>query len=604
MATAFRAPKPWHLTEKETFSSFASWQSNVKYYLSTNDEFAPYLSAQWQKSSTANRGFADDPADQANRKTAVQKVFILERMLGIIAQYAPSYLRTEITTKSTSLASVWKSIRKYYSLQKSEINFLKISRIHREEEERYETLFQRILAHLEDNLITVESGIIHDGAAPTEDEVLSPTAERLAVYIWMTLIDQRLPDFVARQYAHDLQTKSIKEIQPLIVDNMESLLAGINAEENIQISYTSASRSKRYQSNTPFKSNSRGQGGSSMKPSVKPKKVCILCKAAGRNYEGHDLSACWHLSKIDKLEISKALKVEIEEEEASDDNGEDILTSVVEEPQNVPTDHVINRVKTSKSPIIYMYYEEHTSKCLVDTGGTSSLITRRFTRIAGIKVDSTTQRATQLDKTAVPVLGEVHIELTYGDLVLPLDALVVEVMDCDILLGVPFCEENDVSVHLKKRIVDIQGRRISYGGPSRSDGRSSILRNTTSTVVYPGEFLELKCENAEEIKDGEEVTVEPHIDSPQNGNWPAPLVSRVVDNTVRIPNRSDSIVKLSKSQHVAVIRRLVTPDTVPSKNNPTFTPALVRIAKIPDSNLHSSFVSLDPSNQLMLTLDQ
>ena len=494
MAVQFRPPRPWGLTEEETVTSFANWQSNMKYYLSLNDEFAPYLTTEWQKSSTANHGLTDDPTDQANRKTAAQKAIVLDRMLGIIAQYAPSLLRSDIVKKSTSLASIWTRIRKYYSFQQSEVNFLKISKIRRREGERFETLFQRILAHLEDNLITVESGIIHDGAVATADEVLSPMSERLAVYIWMNLIDERLPDFVARQYAHDLQTKSVKEIQPMIVDNMESLLAGINSEENAQISYSNASRSKAqakaYHQQAPSRKTVYMAYKPTSTPSVKSKKECAICKSAGRKYEGHDISACWHLSKIDKMEMAKALNVVVEDSE-EENEGEILATSVENlevHEESEPSETVIQRVRCSKSPIVYMYYRQFSCKCLVDTGGTSSLITRTFLRTAGIKMDTTTQRATQLDKTPVPVLGEVHIELTYGDLVLTLDALVVEVMDCDILLGVPFCEEHDVSVYLKRKIVDIQGTKIFYGEKSRSDKCSSILRNVSSQIVYPVNF--------------------------------------------------------------------------------------------------------------------
>ena len=71
MATTFRPPRQWVLTEEESINSFANWQSNLKYYLSLNDEFAPYLTSNWQKSSVANHGLADD-AEGANAKTAVQ----------------------------------------------------------------------------------------------------------------------------------------------------------------------------------------------------------------------------------------------------------------------------------------------------------------------------------------------------------------------------------------------------------------------------------------------------------------------------------------------------------------------------------------------------
>ena len=35
-------------------------------------------------------------------------------------------------------------------------------------------------------------------------------------------------------------------------------------------------------------------------------KTCYFCRAAGRPHPGHDISTCWHITKFEKLEISKA----------------------------------------------------------------------------------------------------------------------------------------------------------------------------------------------------------------------------------------------------------------------------------------------------------
>ena len=187
MATvAFCPPKPWTLTENKTITSYANWHSNVLYHLSLCNEFAPFLELEWAVKSTANRGLvADgDPVPAAARKTAAQKAIILERMLGMIAQFAPSLLRKDIIKSSTSLAWIWKRIRLHYGFVQSEVHFLKISEIKRKDDERYETFYQRILAHLDDNLLTTGSNIQHNGAAIAEDEIMSPTTERLAVYLW------------------------------------------------------------------------------------------------------------------------------------------------------------------------------------------------------------------------------------------------------------------------------------------------------------------------------------------------------------------------------------------------------------------------------------
>ena len=120
-----------------------------------NNEFATFLEGEWGAASVANHGFQDDPPDQLARKTAVQKSILLDRMLGLIAQYVPDLLRNEVVKRATSLSWIRKRLRKYYSISQSEVHFLKLSTIHRVDDERYETLYQRIIAHGEWSPLTL-----------------------------------------------------------------------------------------------------------------------------------------------------------------------------------------------------------------------------------------------------------------------------------------------------------------------------------------------------------------------------------------------------------------------------------------------------------------
>ena len=197
-STSFKAPRCTELQEKIiTITDYAKWQSCLMFNLCSVNAYAPFLESEvvWSKSSVANRGLVSDantvPAE--TRKTAVQKNAVLEQMLGLVAQYAPSLLRNDIMKKSTSLGWIWNRIRQHYGFQQSEVNFLNICKIKREDSERYETLYQRLVSHIDDNLLTTGSNITHDGAEVTADEELGPTCERLIVYLWLTLIDARLP---------------------------------------------------------------------------------------------------------------------------------------------------------------------------------------------------------------------------------------------------------------------------------------------------------------------------------------------------------------------------------------------------------------------------
>ena len=86
------------------------------------NDFARFLETEWQKVNIQHRGLTDDSEAvqvEENRKTAIQKQILLERMLGLIVQFVPSLLRNEIMKRSTSLAWIWKRVRKHYSCSQS-----------------------------------------------------------------------------------------------------------------------------------------------------------------------------------------------------------------------------------------------------------------------------------------------------------------------------------------------------------------------------------------------------------------------------------------------------------------------------------------------------
>ena len=546
MAVAFRPPRQWQLAEKDvSITDFANWQSNLKYYLSLNNEYAAFIDPRftWQRSSTLNRGLNPDGADvaQGERKSAAQKAIILEQMLGIIAQYSPPLIRSDIVKKSTSLNWIWQRIRRHFMFTRSEVNFLSIYKIKRVDGERYETLYQRLVAHLEDNLLTIDGDIVHDGVRVTANEELSPSCERLLVYLWLTLIDERLPAYISRIYAHDLQTRSLKDVQPQICQSLDSLLAELNTQDDSQVNF-----------NRSHQKNSKSVRFKPKKKGSSLKKECILCKSAGRTYEGHDIGSCWFISKFDRLEMSRTLQVSVQD--TDDDEGEQVEGESSEECYEVNTapddanEAVARRVSCSQSPFIHAFYKHVPCKILVDTGATSSMISADFVCRANLKVYTTGQGARQLDQSKVNVKGECKFYVTFGTLQLKIDALVTDCMDYDILGGCPFGIANDVVVLMKKQVISIMGKCFPYGAkppaPPVHDIRrvdSLVLRNDTSRVLYPGEFVEVSSESLDEYEG--EVSIEPRVDSPLQGTWPSPTISRVIQGSIRIPNETDEPIQ-------------------------------------------------------------
>ena len=310
-----KAPKPWKLTEDETFSSFTSWQNNLMYVLGQDDCFKPFLvtDVSWSKLTSSNptRGFTDDPAGTRNGLTAVQKAANLNQMLGLISQWVPPYLSNDITKNSTDLNSVWNFIRKYFGFQQSEAHFMKFSTIVWEEGERPERLYQRILAHLQDNLLTTGCKLKHDGVTVSQDEDISPTVERLAVLRWMELIHPNLPALVQRTFAYDLQRMTLKDLQPQIVDALDGFLEELRTDEvKVSRSNVSIPRSK-YQSRFQ---QSRGQ-----QRALPVKPECRLCRAEGRRYIGHRLDECDYITRAERKSLARSCTTDYPDPQTNDE---------------------------------------------------------------------------------------------------------------------------------------------------------------------------------------------------------------------------------------------------------------------------------------------
>ena len=612
--TSFRPPKQWVLQETETITSFANWQSNINYHLSLNNEFAAYIdpASTWSKASVANRGLVSDANTVQNAKTAAQKNAVLEQMLGLVAQFAPSLLRNDIIKKSTSLGWIWQRIRQHYGFRQSEVNFLSIYKIKRTEGERYETLYQRLVAHVEDNLLTPTSGIVHDGAAVTAIEDMSPSCERLLVYLWLVLIDERLPAYVSRVYAHDLQAKSLKDVQPQICQAMDSLLSELNAQEDIRVnrSFPSRNRNSPAPRRPPTQSPQQPPPGRPQsQTSYRQQKSCLLCKSAGRPHVGHDIAGCWFLSKFDKLEMSRTFQVNtdfdeedflVASEEGADGNDGGVSTvSAVMTSATVTDQIVVSRVASQPSPYICTFYRHFACKIVIDSGATSSMVSLHFVRRVGLTILPTSQGARQMDKSLVKVRGEVKFSVSFGDLTLEVEALITDNLDCDVLAGVPFGKTNRVMIDLENEKLYIKGQQFPWGAsPSPvqqiCQSTSVVLRNDASKVLYPGEFVEISSDSLAEYEG--EVSIEPRVDSPLEGCWPSPMISRVIQGTVRIPNDGVEPILLNKSGHLAQIRRVTSPAILvpPDDSSCSSTPASMATERALGPVKHSATVIVDP----------
>ena len=220
---ASKSLKPFQLEEDVSFTSFSKWQSTMLYCLNKEDEWKRFLKplkpankdTSWDKLTSDNptRGLSNDSGSTG--LDAETKVLHLNNMLEYIAQFVPVFLHHELSHECTDMRSLRNCIRQYYNLQESEVNFLKLAtiKVGRSGEGAPRAF---VPAHpvqpCRQPVILHWQPLHHNRVIPSADEDLSPTVERLAVLLWLELIDKRLPMLVARAFTTDLQTRTLKDL--------------------------------------------------------------------------------------------------------------------------------------------------------------------------------------------------------------------------------------------------------------------------------------------------------------------------------------------------------------------------------------------------------
>ena len=610
---AHRAPKQWCLTKTESIGSFESWRHNLLFTLSLDPNFAAFLApdAKWAKYSKAAplRGFTSDPTTDADgsaidpslRQTAAQKATMLELLLGQIANYCPVIARNTIVRSSTSMEFIWQAIRMHYGFQSTGARFLDFGEIKMEPGDRYEDLFQRLMAFADDNLLKINGGISHHGEQPSEDEELSPSLENFLVFTWLRLIHEDLPRLVKQRYGTELRSRTLASIRPEISQALHSLLAELHAGEEPRVMRLSGPESHK----SSFGSVSHQYQNKSKNNPRRDNKSCPLCKQAGRAYS-HYLSSCKFLPESDRKYISKARQIARIITDSDSENSDPELGNMHEEdPISHPTTHV-SRVQIRQSPYIDSFVDYHPIRATIDSGATSNLLRESAAIGMGVKITPSSQSALQADgRSPLTVIGETRFTLNRDAKQLTFEGLVVRELDVDMLAGAPFMELNDITIRpAKRQVILSDGTCYPYGSPGQGVPAQHRIRRTTAAsvlrapasrkVVWPGEYVEISL--PEDIANEELLALEPRTDRPsatgKNLLWPAPTILSNVNGTIRIPNLSDEPQTLKKHEHFCQVRPVYVPEKTVNSGPPHAFPHQAQTC------LHSSAIKLDPDNLL------
>ena len=631
MALNNSAPKQWSLTESESLSSFESWRSNLIYRLNLEARFSIFLldGVEWNKKSRIQgdtRGLQPDllAADAHNHRapnpdgyTAAQKVQNLELMLQQVANFCPIISRRTIINESASMASVWQAIKLHFGFQTTGANFIDFIEIKFTPPERPETLYQRLLTFIENNLLTPELEMTYKGEDIEEIEDMSPTLENLVVLLWLQQIHHNLPNIVKQKYGADLRSQTLASLKPEISLALPSLIEEAKtADARVMRSGQQSSFPRQAQA-SPFprsvQSSSFSRRSQPSQPNRRDRprvssRQCPLCKASRRD-ANHFLSACKFLPEADKRFMSRARQVIVEDEEASDfeeflDNEQ--LDDTVAQDDTYPTSRVA-RVNVRASPLFHTFYQHNPLTITIDTGAETNLIRAATASAIGCPVLPSCQVAFQADgKTPLSVKGETHVTLTRDELEFSFSGLIVDDLDVDILAGVPFMEDNDISVRPKSKVISVgDSHHFTYRGsvPSYStNSRSTILRTTAKTTVWPGDFLDVSISTKDSCPADSLVAVEPHMSSVES-DWPSPGIYQAVGSHIRIFNSTDQPQVFKKHAHVALVSPVFEPpETLPSALCQANLPCLYAPV-IHSSSSHKPTSSRVPNHSTNITLN-
>ena len=591
MANIRRAPTQWCLNKHETINTFENWKQNLIYTLSLDVNFAEFIAtdAQWQKKTAArpDRGLAGN-----NDATTQQRVYSLELMLGQIANYCPVISRNTIVKNSTSLSTIWQTIRLHYGFQSTGSHFIDFVDIHLQPDERPEDLYQRLVAFVEDNLLQRDSQILHHGDVTTVDEELSPSLENMIVLTWLRLINTALPKLVKQRYGTELRTRTLSSIKPEISQALDSLLDEITSAEDAKV-MRAAAGARSQNRFWPQKQQRRPSN-----------RNCPLCKQAGRKDIHHFLSECTHLPESDRRFMQPKVRGtdvcdfddEYPDQQPAPDEGEPL-----EQPQ-------IQRIDVRQSPYLDAFCGHHMVRLTIDSGATGNMIRQSTAIRLGCDIKKSSQSAHQADGSSpLTIIGETSICLTRKNNKFAFTGLVVQNLDVELLAGTPFMEINDVAIRPAKRIISLaDGTTCTYGTTDTALNRHAIRRAhvlrapSTNTTVWPGEFVEVNLPADLFIEDST-FALEPRLDS--NGNksvrdddaWPQPSLITSIDGLLRIPNLTNTTRVLKKNEHFCQIREVFVPDIAANNLN---THVISQAVHTQSSEGHSASVQIDPESKL------
>lgn len=173
------------------------------------------------------------------------------------------------------------------------------------------------------------------------------------------------------------------------------------------------------------------------------------------------------MPESDKKYMAPARKIASIIDEDADDGEEDSEEEDCEPNHQVSSATSPKTVNVKRSFYLRVYSYQHPLCLTLDTRAETNMMRASIAKYICATIKKTSQTTRQENCiTPLTVLGKTHLTVSRDGIDKCLDALVIEELDCEVLVSTPFMFENDIAVRPAKYEICIQGALIvTYGSP-------------------------------------------------------------------------------------------------------------------------------------------
>lgn len=598
-------PKQRVLTETETQATFECWKEGMEFHISLDPKSSRFLTDLKTWTLAADRGFTDDAVEVAADKTmtTIAKKLLLNIVLGSIASYAPVISPKYIKNQTTCLDDIWTRLRAHFGFRKTGGRITEFCDFRLGQDESRETLWERMYSFLEDNLLTKDGDVLHNGVKVENDEDFTPSLQCILVTQWLHAINSSLPAMVRQRFPTQLRTNTVASLREEISDAIPAMLdelEGRNLDEFGQSGSISRAGG-RFQGRQQ-----RFQGNKSVWKSRDSRKSCCLCDASGRKSDDHYIQFCPFLPSKDKKYMSRTRDIVIMDRSDDSDDESNIQeekscgSALIKVGQRPPDSGVSRRIQIISSPVLCAEVKGVNTDIVLDCGAEANLITRAKCAEVNAVIKSTNQQAFQADGvTPLDTVGETSFAVDFTHHRFLFCGLVVEKLDSSVIGGMPFLCHNDVFVRPSKRTVYvgdccdyIYSTRPPKGRATRCTATATILRIPHQTCLLPGEGISFQL--PKDLQSEEFVALEPRsISSPVDmPDWLSCGLLPTEDGCVEIRNPSPEPVLIGKHAQIGQVRPVIDPTPCDSP------PDIPTVQQVDSGDSFLSAITVDPSGVL------